>query len=142
MWYFPPVLNREFARLNRLAEGMLGNFWDPQENHKQLTDGAEETQEPRALTPTMSARFNEVGDGLEFVAEMPGIEKDGLEIEATSSKLTIRGNGPKRSYEATVPLRYKVNPDTAEASLNAGLLELGLKLQTPMKEKTTKIEVR
>ena len=142
MWYFPPDLNREFALLNRLAEGMFGNFWGHQEHHKQLTEGSVDPQLSATLTPRMSARFNEAGDGLHFIADMPGVEKDGLEIEATSSQLILRGKGEKRSYEATVPLRYKVDPDSAQASLIAGLLELDLKLQTPLKEKTTKIEVR
>lgn len=140
MWYLPFDLNREFARFNHLAEGMLGdNCCQPARAGRQADQDGE--SQPRPLTPKVCAAFNEAGDGLELTAEMPGVTKEGLEIEATSDSLTIKGEGSDRNYEATVPLRYKVKPDSAKASLEAGLLKLELALQTPLREKATKIEV-
>jgi len=155
MWYFPPDLNRQFASLDRLADGMLGFCGNRRHQHPHHPhhrqhphhhslkgpSGDDKPDEPRLQTPNVSACFNEEGDGLLFYAELPGIEKKGLNIEATSSRLTLKGEGKRRRYETVIPLRHKVRPDSAKADLKAGLLTLELKLQTPLKEKATKIEV-
>jgi len=159
MSYYPINLNREFARLNRLAHGLLGDphhhhgFWNPawsacctptsQEN-KQLSEGEEgeeNTEQKKYLRPNFNGSLNEETDTITLKADMPGVEKKDLELEATATRLTLKAESDERAYKATVPLRYKIDPKSAQASLKAGLLEIELKLAKPLKEKATKIKV-
>ncbi len=168
MWYYPLNLNREFARLNRLAHGLLGHshhrhhrhhrhrhnhhhhgFWHPawhacstpDPETKQLTEGEEPEEQKSYLRPHFHGDLNEEKDTITLKADMPGVEKKHLELEATASKINLKAESEERAYKATVPLRYKIDPKSAKASLKNGLLEIELKLAKPLKEKATKIKI-
>lgn len=160
MSYHPINLNREFAHLNRMALGLLGHpryrhgFWPANRYTCCATESPEtgELKEGEAegvgskvhknyLRPHFHADLDEEKDIITLKAEMPGVEKKHLELEATASLITLKAESDARSYEASVPLRYKIDPKSARASLKAGLLEIELKLAKPLKEKATKIKV-
>jgi HSP20 family protein len=94
-------------------------------------------------------------DGIALVAELPGVEKDDLEIHAQRDMLTIRGTRrpaaeneqtyhrrERRSgaFTRTLQLPFRVDPERIEAQLENGVLRLSL--SRPEEDKPRRIEIR
>ncbi len=78
---------------------------------------------------------------VQVIAEMPGVNKEDIELNATETSLEIRAEGENRKYYETVELPAEVEPDSAKARYNNGVLEVILKKKTPKKGgKRIKIE--
>lgn len=85
--------------------------------------------------------------------QLPGVEKDQLDISVTETSVTIEGQARKEekqeqehyyraeisagSFSRTVPLPGRIDPDAVEASYTDGILELVL----PKQEETTRRKV-
>ncbi len=83
----------------------------------------------------------ETDNEIQVIAEMPGVNKDDIELNATETSLEIRAEGENRKYYETVELPAEVEPDSAKARYNNGVLEVILKKKTPKKSgKRIKIE--
>jgi HSP20 family protein len=73
----------------------------------------------------------EEDDKLVVVMEVPGVEKDQIEIKATSNELEVFAESSDkteypRKYHTTVPLPKEINPDFAKARYQNGILEVRL----------------
>ena len=93
-------------------------------------------------------------DGVAVVAELPGVEKDDLEVQAHQDTLTLRGNrrpaaerpeayhrrerggGP---FTRSLQLPYRIDPERIAARLENGLLRLSL--PRPEEDKPRRIAV-
>ncbi|MDI3497444.1 archaeal heat shock protein Hsp20 [Archaeoglobus sp.] len=73
----------------------------------------------------------ETDNEIQIIAEMPGVNKDDIELNATETTLEIRAEGENRKYYETVELPAEVDPDSAKARYNNGVLEVILKKKTP-----------
>ncbi len=62
-----------------------------------------------------------------IVAELPGVEKNGIHLHTTRDHLTISVDTPKRKYHKELTLPAKVDPKSAQASYKNGVLEVRLK---------------
>jgi len=91
--------------------------------------------------PFVDVVTNDKEQTLKVVAEMPGVQKEDIELQATENSLTIRAKNNDRNYETSVPLNNEVDPSTAKASYRNGVLEVVLKLKEPLKPKGTNITV-
>jgi len=60
-------------------------------------------------------------------AELPGIGKDILEVNATEDRVTISVDSPNRRYYRELNLPAKVDPKSSTASYKNGVLEVRLK---------------
>ena len=93
--------------------------------------------------------------GIAVVAELPGVEKDDLEIHAQRDMLTIQGTRrppaenaqtyhrqERRSgaFTRTIQLPFRVDPERIEAQLENGVLRLSL--SRPEEDKPRRIEIR
>jgi HSP20 family protein len=93
-------------------------------------------------------------DGIAVVAELPGVEKDELEVEVHQDTLTLRGarapaterpeayhRRERRSgtFTRTLQLPYRIDPDRIEAQLENGVLRLSL--PRPSEDKPRRIAV-
>ena len=93
-------------------------------------------------------------DGIAVVAELPGVEKDDLEVQAHQDTLTLRGarrpaaeqpgayhRRERRSgaFTRTVQLPYRVDPERIEARLENGVLRLSL--PRPQEDKPRRIAI-
>ena len=80
-------------------------------------------------------------DGIALVAELPGVEKDDLEVQAHQDTLTLSGGRrpaaereeayhrrERRSgyFTRSIQLPYRVDPERIEAHLENGVLRLSL----------------
>lgn len=66
-------------------------------------------------------------DVVKVVAEVPGVEKDDINLNATERKLVISVDTPQRKYYKEVDLPAEVDPKSAKASYKNGVLEVVLK---------------
>lgn len=82
----------------------------------------------------------ETDDEVQVIAEMPGVNKDDIELHATEKTLEIKAEGENRKYFEKVELPAEVNPDSAKARYNNGVLEVILKKREP-KRSGKKIQV-
>ena len=66
---------------------------------------------------------------LRIVAEMPGVTKDDIKVNATEQSVMISAERGEKKYHVEVQLPAEIKPDSTEASYNNGILELTAKLR-------------
>lgn len=67
---------------------------------------------------------SEDAEGLRVVADIPGVEKDDIEVTCDGRLVSINAAGERRSYDEQVQLPRRVDESSAEASYNNGVLEI------------------
>jgi len=66
-------------------------------------------------------------DTIKVVAELPGVEKEDIKLNATPNTLTISVDTPQRKYYKEIELPAEVETKTAKAVYRNGVLEVTLK---------------
>ena len=79
--------------------------------------------------PFVDTVVDEKEGKLKLVAEMPGIEKEDIHLDALEDSLRINAERGDRKYDANVPLKVPVDPSTASATYNNGVLEVNIRLK-------------
>lgn len=64
------------------------------------------------------------GDIVRIVAELPGADKKDIVLEATRDAISISVETPKKRYKKTVAFPCEVDPDSAKAEYNNGILQV------------------
>jgi len=83
----------------------------------------------------------ETDDEVQVIAEMPGVKKEDIDLNATEKTLEIRAEGENRRYHEIVELPCEVIPESAKARYNNGVLEVVFKKKYPEKKgKKIKVE--
>jgi len=82
----------------------------------------------------------ETDNEIQVIAEMPGVNKEDIELKATETSLEIRASGENRKYYETVDLPAEVDPDSAKARYNNGVLEVVLTKKAQKGGKKIKID--
>jgi len=80
-------------------------------------------------------------EGVIVVAELPGAEKKGIELHADHEKLSMKAEIGKKVFSRLVPLPSTVDPTTAVAVYNNGVLEISFKRSNTYRS-IVKIDVR
>jgi len=83
----------------------------------------------------------ETDDEIQVIAEMPGVNKEDIELNASETKLEIKAEGENRKYYEVVDLPDEVDPNSAKARYNNGVLEVILKRKHPKKESKRRINI-
>lgn len=83
----------------------------------------------------------ETDEEVQIIAEMPGVNKEDIELSASETKLEIKAEGENRKYYEVVDLPDEVDPDSAKARYNNGVLEVVLKKKHPKKESKKRINI-
>jgi HSP20 family protein len=91
--------------------------------------------------PFASSIVNEKDNEFNITAEMPGIEKKDIEVNATESEVVIKAEGSGRKYYKSIVTPSPVDPDSANAKYNNGVLEVTLRLKELNKPKGKKIDI-
>lgn len=78
---------------------------------------------------------------LKLVAEMPGVEKKDIKVVVEGKVVHIDAEHGEKKYLAKVPIKYKVDENSAKASYKNGIMELVFKLQESEKPKGKTVEV-
>lgn len=91
--------------------------------------------------PFTSSIINEKDNELNITAEMPGIGKEDIEVNATESDLVIKAEGSGRKYYKRLNIPAPVDPDSAKAKYNNGVLEVTLRLKEQPGKMGKKIDI-
>ena len=76
------------------------------------------------------------------VAEVPGVAKEDIRLDAKEDSLEIDVEKGERKYHKVVQFKAPVKPETAKATYKNGVLEVRLdRKASPAKEKSTKIKI-
>lgn len=78
---------------------------------------------------------------LKVVAEMPGIQREDIHLEALEDSLTIRAEHGERKYNTAVPLSKLIEPSSASATYNNGVLEVKLMLKEQTKPRGVSVKI-
>jgi HSP20 family protein len=91
--------------------------------------------------PIVDAIVNEKEKLVKLVAEMPGVEKTDVKILVQDKIVDISAEHGEKKYHVKVPIKHKVDENSAKASYKNGILELIFKLIEDEKPKGKKVEV-
>ncbi len=90
--------------------------------------------------PFTSSIVDEKNEEFKMTAEMPGIRKEEIQVNAAEDEVTISADG-ERKYFKKLKTPSPVDPDSAKAKYNNGVLEVTFKLKEPMKPKGRTINI-
>ncbi|MCE9652039.1 MAG: Hsp20/alpha crystallin family protein [Nitrosarchaeum sp.] len=91
--------------------------------------------------PIVDAIVDEKEKLVKLVAEMPGVEKSDVKILVQDKTVDISAEHDEKKYHVKVPIKYKVDENSAKASYKNGILEVIFKLIEDEKPKGKKVEV-
>lgn len=76
-----------------------------------------------------------------IIVEMPGVNKEDIDVNASETTVEIKAEGETRKYYERAELPCEVIPDSAKARYNNGVLEIIFKKKYPRKGDTKKIKI-
>ncbi|MDF1534569.1 MAG: Hsp20/alpha crystallin family protein [Methanosarcinaceae archaeon] len=82
----------------------------------------------------------ETEDCVHVVAEMPGIEKEDIQLDATDLTVDLKATHGERQYSEYIELPVKVDPDSAKATYHNGVLEVIFERLDPVKKTSIQIK--
>jgi HSP20 family protein len=91
--------------------------------------------------PVVDTIVDEKEKLVKLVAEMPGVEKTDVKILVQDKSVDISAEHGTKKYHVKIPIKYKVDENSAKASYKNGILELVFKLIEDEKPKGKKVEV-
>lgn len=102
-----------------------------------------------SLTPTAEKREQPFIDVivddkekvLKVVAEMPGVEKSEIKIEVIGRSILLDAEHAERKYHTKIPIKHKVDENSAKATYANGILEVRFKLKEEDRPQGKKVEV-
>ena len=71
---------------------------------------------------------------LRLLVEMPGVDKEHIEVEATEDSVAVTAEEGNRKYKTEIELKAEVDPNSARAEYTNGILEISF----PLRDKTNK----
>ena len=77
---------------------------------------------------------------LKVVAEIPGVEKDDIEVTLEEGSVTVRATRGETVYEGSVPLRENVDRDSVKAAYRNGILEVSFAVESRPKGQRVSVE--
>lgn len=83
-------------------------------------------------------------DKVTVTCELPGVEKEDIQVFATETRLTIRVDTPARKYRKEVELPARCKPDSTEATFKNGVLDVTVQKErsSPPKEPGRRVNVK
>ncbi len=142
---------KELEDMRRDMERLFGEFFEPTPMRRRLWPKLE----IGVIVPNvdMYDRKNEIV----VKAELPGVEKENVDITITENNLTIKGERKKDeemkeeeyysremsygSFTRTISLPVEVDSSKAKATFKNGILEIALPKKEEAKPKEIKVEV-
>jgi HSP20 family protein len=73
----------------------------------------------------------EQADHVTVTAELPGVEKEDVQVWVTPDQLTLRVDTPERKYHKVVQLPARVREDSTEATFKNGVLDVSIRKREP-----------
>ena len=149
------VIPKEYVRERKLPDGTTVREWGPFVYGYSITigpDGKPQIREFGNVQPTrFGPRIKEEREPLvdvyttdgevKVIAELPGVNKEDIQLHGTEDTLTISVDTPERKYYKEVKLPAKVDPKGAKTSYKNGVLEVTLPKKEERKPKGEPIKI-
>ena len=74
--------------------------------------------------PIVDTIVDEKENVVKLIAEMPGVEKSDVKIVVDNKVVDVSAEHGEKKYHAKVPLKHKVDENSAKASYKNGILQL------------------
>ncbi|RLI20770.1 Hsp20/alpha crystallin family protein [Candidatus Bathyarchaeota archaeon] len=146
---------KEYVRERKLPDGSIVREWGPFVYGYSITigpDGKPQIREFGNVQPTrFGPRIKEEREPLvdvyttngevKVIAELPGVNKEDIQLHGTEDTLTISVDTPERKYYKEVNLPAKVDPKGAKTSYKNGVLEVTLPKKEDKKPKGEPIKI-
>ena len=120
---FGPYYYGRISTIGPDGEPVVREFSNYQSNQDQIEKTAE-------VEESLIDVFIE-DDIVRIIAEIPGVEKEDIDIKATESKVILKARSNFREYNSEKELDVKIFPKTASAKYNNGVLEVTFSRQQP-----------
>ena len=91
--------------------------------------------------PVVDTIVDEKENVVKLIAEMPGVEKTDVKIVVDNKTVDLSAERDEKKYHAKVPLKHKVDENSAKASYKNGILQIVFKLIEDEKPKGKTVEV-
>ena len=78
---------------------------------------------------------------VKLIAEMPGVEKTDVKIVVENKIVDLSAGHDEKKYHVKIPVKHKVDENSAKASYKNGILQIVFKLLEEEKPKGKKVEV-
>lgn len=78
---------------------------------------------------------------VKIIAEMPGISKENIRINAYDGNVEIKSEDPKRRYHRTIEVPEDIDIESAKSTYNNGILEITFKKKEQQKPKGRQINI-
>jgi HSP20 family protein len=85
-------------------------------------------EEPTTMETLSQIDVDRENGRVRLLVEMPGVAKESIRIKATDSRVRISAGNETKDYDAEIPLDAEVDPDSAKATYNNGVLDVTFKL--------------
>jgi len=106
-----------FQEIERMMNEMMG---DQGEFHLQTGGGGR----PAADAGAVHYDVHESDEEVRVVADLPGVEKEAIDLQCDGRTLTVDAAGGDREYRDRIRLPRRVDEHSADASYNNGILEV------------------
>ena len=92
--------------------------------------------------PLVDSVLDEKENKLRITAEMPGVNKEDIQLDVTDQHVSIHAERGDKKYRADIPVSADLDESSAKASYTNGILELKIKPKenSKVKGKAIKIE--
>jgi HSP20 family protein len=118
------------SNLERMLRSMWGSPWDWT---RRLEDGFR--------TPLSEVEVDEKTGDTNVTLELPGVNKEEIEVIVYKSLLKVRAESENRKYKRTFSFSKEFDPTLTTASFNNGVLEISLKAVKTKEIKWHRVEI-
>ncbi len=98
-------------------------------------------QQSNTREPLVDTSVDEKNNSLTITAEMPGISKEDIKLNASDKQIIIHAEKGDKKYHTEIPLNMDIEDTSAKATYSNGILELRLRLKAPLKSKGKDIKI-
>ena len=103
-----------FREIERMMNEMMGGN----------VDMHVDTEGPTGFGADTHVDIHEDDDTVRVIADLPGVEKDGIDLKCDGEYLTIGASSDHREYDERITLPSRVDERSANATYNNGVLEV------------------
>lgn len=139
----PPEMRRNFRGPRGLPFTAKGEFDKINKSDRSTDTQGEIKREVESLGNTRKPLTDvlECDDHISITMELPGVEKNDINLEIIENELEVNVDTSVRNYYNKLPLPSEVDPKSISANFKNGVLEVCVKHLKPQKKKGKKINI-
>jgi HSP20 family protein len=92
--------------------------------------------------PLSEVSVDEKERKVKVFVEMPGAEKESINVNATEDSVSITADSGGKPYKSDISFPVKIEPDSADASYTNGILEISFKMKGSTAQKGVNVKVK